>query len=380
MERPEMPQYTAESLILLKDLESTTNKYLAEKARVSQGTMRKMINRQREVSERAAESLSSSMDYPMAFFEHSINAVPVVELTYRHTSKSSVSELNAVATEYSILQETVEKLENAIGVSPDLEWIDAISPRTEKISQDDIECIASKTRKFLGLNPSGCIGNLTRCMERKAIVIAPLRTLTCQGGAEHLHSDGVTYPGMTGSAAVIGYSPDSSKGDRERFTKAHELGHLILHRHRRPNQYKDMEREAHAFAGAILMPRDDVRLLISPETMLSQLVKLKSTWGMSIASLISRAYQSGIFSKDKWRSMYMQLSARGWRKNEPIHVGSEKPILLNSLIKRQYGDSNGLVDSFALEEGLGIPFRYADIWSDGLQEQGSDLGFTAMRF
>lgn len=375
-----MPQYTAESLILLKDLEATTNKCLAENARISQSTMGKMINRQREVSERTVESLSSSMDYPMAFFEHSINAVPVVELTYRHTSKSSVSELNAVATEYSMLQETVKKLENSIGISPDLEWMDALAPRTEKISQDDIERLASKTREYLGLNPSGRIGNLTRCMERKAIVIAPLRTLTSLGGAEHLHSDGVTYPGMTDSAAVIGYAPDSSKGDRERFTKAHELGHLILHRYRRPNQYKDMEREAHAFAGAILMPQDDVRLLISPETMLSQLVQLKSTWGMSIASLISRAYQSGIFSKDKWRSMYMQLSARGWRKNEPVHVGSEKPILLNSLIKRQYSDDKGLVDSFALEEGLGVPFRYADVWSTGLQEQGSDLGFTVRRF
>ena len=45
--------------------------------------------------------------------------------------------------------------------------------------------------------------------------------------------------------------------ERTRFDAAHELGHLVLHRHGSP-QGQDAEREANAFASAFLMPRASV--------------------------------------------------------------------------------------------------------------------------
>src|ERR1700693_4393291 len=46
--------------------------------------------------------------------------------------------------------------------------------------------------------------------------------------------------------------------EHSRFDAAHELAHLVLHKHGGPNQGRAAELEAHAFASSFLMPRDDV--------------------------------------------------------------------------------------------------------------------------
>jgi hypothetical protein len=42
---------------------------------------------------------------------------------------------------------------------------------------------------------------------------------------------GISYWGGVGATALIGTFP-GSQGDRERFTLAHELGHMVLHSYR----------------------------------------------------------------------------------------------------------------------------------------------------
>lgn len=38
------------------------------------------------------------------------------------------------------------------------------------------------------------------------------------------------------------------------------------------------------------------------------------------------------------------------------------------------------IDSFAVSNKLGVPFRYLDLWADGLQEEGRQYGFREPRF
>ena len=49
-------------------------------------------------------------------------------------------------------------------------------------------------------------------------------------------------------------------GERRRFDAAHELAHLVLHRHGCPNGV-EAEKEAHAFAGAFLMPTASIKAI-----------------------------------------------------------------------------------------------------------------------
>lgn len=101
--------------------------------------------------------------------------------------------------------------------------------------------------------------------------------------------------------------------DRIRWTLAHELGHLVLHR---DDATDDMEREANGFAAEFLLPE----LLIRPELAnlsLGSALDLKREWGVSVAAIIQRAHQLGVISDARRTSLFKQLSARGWRTREP---------------------------------------------------------------
>ena len=373
--------YNPDRVILLRQVERMTQKKLAEKTGIAQGTLSKLQNRQIDFTDEAARRISMATDYPLSFFLDQDQPVPIVELTYRHTSSASVGELNAIAAEYALLRSVAQKLSSVLRLQPKTSWIDAIAPRENELEQSRIERLADSTRTHLGLNESGSVPNLTRAIEKMGIVVAPLHALASKQTA-HLNSDGVTQPNCK-DMPTIGYSAKNNTGDRLRFTIAHELGHLILHRYRRPQLYREMEREAHRFASALLMPQNDAKLIMPQRLMLTDLVRLKAGWGMSISSMISRASNLGIIDADRTRSLQIQLSARGWRKEEPVHVGDEHPILLKQMIVAGYGDPadpNKGIDTFKAENSLNVPFRFLDQWADGLKEQGASMGFGSKTF
>ena len=130
------------------------------------------------------------------------------------------------------------------------------------------------------------------------------------------------------------------------------------------------------------MPQADARILLGDHFMLSDLARLKASWGMSIASMVSRASNLGLIDANRTRSLQIQINSRGWRKQEPVHVGDEHPVLMRQIMTAKYaGKTPGLgIDSLTAEKELKVPFRYLDQWSDGLKEYGAELGFSSKRF
>jgi Zn-dependent peptidase ImmA (M78 family) len=133
---------------------------------------------------------------------------------------------------------------------------------------------------------------------------------------------------------LIGFFP-GSQGDRERFTLAHELGHLVLHTFR--PRAADPEGEANRFAGALLVPRLRAKENISDRKSLTEYARMKATWGVSMQALIMRGAALGLIGETRKRSLFVQLSAKGWRKTEPVTIGHEAPLLLWTLLSRRYG-------------------------------------------
>jgi Zn-dependent peptidase ImmA (M78 family)/transcriptional regulator with XRE-family HTH domain len=133
--------------------------------------------------------------------------------------------------------------------------------------------------------------------------------------------------------------------DRIRWTLAHEIGHLVLHRE---DATEDMEHEADAFAAEFLMPE----ILIRPELAnltLGKALDLKREWGVSVAALIQRAHQLGLLTDARRTSLFKQLSARGWRVREPAsdEIALEKAELLDHI--RDHLRSRGLDDTDVAE-------------------------------
>ena len=75
--------------------------------------------------------------------------------------------------------------------------------------------------------------------------------------------------------------------DRMRFTLAHELGHIVMHRFPTIN----MEREADEFAACLLVPTNDIKtyFFAARKVDLRLLAALKPEWRVSMASLLFAA-------------------------------------------------------------------------------------------
>lgn len=123
--------------------------------------------------------------------------------------------------------------------------------------------------------------------------------------------------------------------DRQRFTLAHELGHLIMHTLPTPH----MEDEADRFASEFLMPEADIRHELSGLT-LHKLAALKQVWRVSMAALIRRARDLRRITERQYRMLCIQMSKLGFRTREPEDTAIEpdRPRLVSELIDFHLGE------------------------------------------
>ncbi len=194
---------------------------------------------------------------------------------------------------------------------------------------DEPKAAAQLCRSAVGLSPDTPIENLTRSIEKAGVQVLALPTNLKKRDAFSL------WGGRDSLRPVIvlcGYP----SGDRLRFSLAHELAHLVLHRAIKGDT-PELEREADSFAGEFLMPEEAIRReLILPIT-LTTLAKLKSRWKVSIQALAHRAYELGIVSQRQYKYLRQQIIKQGWLKDEPITIPIEKPRALSQMAETLYG-------------------------------------------
>jgi Zn-dependent peptidase ImmA (M78 family) len=118
--------------------------------------------------------------------------------------------------------------------------------------------------------------------------------------------------------------------ERSRFDAAHELAHLVLHRHA-GSQSDLAEQEADSFASAFLMPKGSVLEAAPRLPSVDGLVKLKHNWKVSVAALAHRLRALQLLSDWHYRSLCIEISSRGFRKNEPESIQRETSQLLHKV-------------------------------------------------
>lgn len=111
--------------------------------------------------------------------------------------------------------------------------------------------------------------------------------------------------------------------EHSRMDAAHELGHLLLHRHGGPRG-RDLEKDAQAFAAAFLMPEQSVRAQVSylNAPTLEAMILRKSSWQVSAAALAHRLYKMQLMSEWHYRGICIEL-ARFGRSREPNPIARE---------------------------------------------------------
>jgi Zn-dependent peptidase ImmA (M78 family)/transcriptional regulator with XRE-family HTH domain len=202
------------------------------------------------------------------------------------------------------------------------------APRLPRLDSDPVAA-AAVTRQALGLRPNQPIGPLIRTLERGGVWVVAIPVPLPQRDACS------AWAGGDGATPVIVVAATTA-GDRQRFSVAHELAHLVLHQVPQGSPH-ELEQQADAFAEAFLLPATAMRAALVPPVTLTTLADLKVRWGVSLQALIRRARTLEIMTASQYRSLYAQLGARGWRTREPIEVAVERPRALRQLAELLYG-------------------------------------------
>jgi Zn-dependent peptidase ImmA (M78 family)/DNA-binding XRE family transcriptional regulator len=126
--------------------------------------------------------------------------------------------------------------------------------------------------------------------------------------------------------------------ERSRLDAAHELGHLILHKHGGPRQGRDTEIEANHFASSFLMPKADVKSRLPFVARLDELVEAKKRWGVSTAALAYRLHKLGILSDWQYRMFCIQISQKGYRTEEPNGLPREESVIWKKVFTELWSD------------------------------------------
>lgn len=249
------------------------------------------------------------------------------------------------------------------------------------VNDDDaIEHFALEVREAAGLDRDDVVPNAIRAAERLGCVVLPMDYELGRHLGLSLRVDSTAVIRVARPSAA----PDRHvPGDRQRFTLAHELGHLTLHHGSpppdTPAQAARIEKQAHRFAGAFLAPGDALLADLDRaggRVTLSTLSTLKATWGVAIKALVVRLQQLGVIDEEHARSLYKQISARRWNKDEPIEVGNEEAIWMErALAKRTRASRNAFRDTPA---GLGR--RYFNGWVDWSPTSASHPEATVIQF
>ena len=116
--------------------------------------------------------------------------------------------------------------------------------------------------------------------------------------------------------------------ERSRMDAAHELGHLVLHRHHHNARGRNAEREADQFGASFLMPTGSVLANAPRHGRLSQIIEAKRFWDVSAASLTYRMHKVGLLTDWEYRTLFTEISRHGYRRREPNPARGETSQVL----------------------------------------------------
>ncbi|MFD0820486.1 helix-turn-helix domain-containing protein [Micromonospora zhanjiangensis] len=323
-----------ERLKILRDILGLTQDQLAGLSGVSQPWISEVETSSRDASEDKLRQIAESTGTPLGFFAVAPSSVPLDSLRFRKTARAKKSITRRVHAIYGESFRVAGNLSDAENYpAPSLPY----AVGDDDLADTQVEEFAQEARESLRLAPDKPIPHLTRALERAGVAVAPMVLPNDQDEERTaIGHFGVSYWEGLGDPALIGYFP-GHQGDRDRFTLAHELGHLVLHTFRPRVAQLQAEAEANRFATALLVPLSRAESELSDRLSLTDYARLKATWGVSIQALIMRGHSIGSIGETRRKSLFVQLSAKGWRRQEPVVVGHEAPKLLWTLLSRRFG-------------------------------------------
>lgn len=123
-------------------------------------------------------------------------------------------------------------------------------------------------------------------------------------------------------------------GDRQRFSIAHEIGHIILDVHK----IDQVEKAANRFAGALILPDEAIFMELGKKRSsisLKEIYLIKQKFGISMQAILFRAKDLAIISENQYKIIIKEFSIKGYRREEPGEAyPQEEPKRMDKLVLR----------------------------------------------
>jgi Zn-dependent peptidase ImmA (M78 family) len=263
------------------------------------------------------EHLARYLDFKPSFFRKGSSVRPAPANFHRKRKKLSATEWERILAKSEVYRLSIETLLKSVDLEPSKRTAPEIDPDQ---FGGRIAPIAAAVRQAWML-PRGPIGDVAKSMEDAGILIVPF-----DFGTELI--DAFCQPPIDAVPPLVFLNSRVQAKDRIRFSLAHELGHIVMHRAQKP----EMEDEANEFAASFLMPEDDI-LPNFYGLSLEKLMTLKMFWKTSMQSIVRRARDLKKIGENGYRYYQIEMSKRGWRTVEPIEIKDniENPRLLKRL-------------------------------------------------
>lgn len=315
-----------ERVRLARDYTGLSQARLANQMAVSQSTVA-YIERERFVpSDALLRKIAGTTGFPLPFFHKGdLDPFPLGSLLFRARAKVPMAMRQDAHAKARLTWELARYLLGRVK-----EW----PVRLPQCPGIPVAQAADAVRIGLGLPSQDPVTSFVPALERAGVLVTAI--LTAGTGLDGF----CLWAGANGQRPVM-VLDSATPGDRMRWSAAHELGHLVLHRTVRGGG-DAAEREADAFAAQFLLPENAIRReLVAPVT-LTGLAALKARWRVSIQALVRRARDLEIITDRQYRYVFEQIGKQGWRTKEPIDVPREQPQALAQLIQAVYGSADNL--------------------------------------
>uniref|UniRef100_UPI003C7B8BD8 ImmA/IrrE family metallo-endopeptidase n=1 Tax=unclassified Streptomyces TaxID=2593676 RepID=UPI003C7B8BD8 len=317
---------------------------------VSQGYVSKAESGRLAVTGERLELYASALSYPpdLLCLDPQVHGVGVGLIHHRKRASLPVGVLRRIHAQLALTRIQLNGLYRAAaedsvrGDFPQVELSDLVTPKDA----------ARVVRRQWGMAP-GPVPDVVRCAEEGGALVV-LRDLE----SELLDAVSQWPAGQAPLFLVNTRAP----GDRCRFSVAHEIGHLVMHRE--PGSGAEQEKQADAFASEFLMPASDIRGEFTDGVDLAGLADLKRRWRVSMSALLRRALTLNAITDWQYRTVIIEMSALGYRTAEPVHVPLEEPCRVPLLVDRLL-EKRTLTTEQAASSALLLPGDFLRLYREG---------------
>lgn len=311
--------FRPEMIALRRRMLSMSQADLSHSSKISQAAISKLEQGLKAPSDRQVEQIAIALSCPETFFfqgEREYGPPLSTHPIFRRKASVGQKVMDKVIAEFNVRLGHARVLLQHVDFEPEL--------KLPHYDADDytgrIDEIAVMVRGAWYV-PRGPIRSIMDYIERAGILVI-------FSDMEGARIDGASYQ-VPGLPPVI-FLNKELPGDRQRFTLAHELGHIVMHTCPTP----EMEKQADEFAAEFLMPKADIASELSGLS-LQKAAQLKPYWKVSMGALIVRAKTLGKIDTGTASYLWRQMSIAGYRTKEPVSLdfAAETPSLSEALIR-----------------------------------------------